>query len=105
MNLAQFPPLCPFGDAEDDGATFSTLFAKVVVWSLRPDHSAFLRVALYGGGEASYHLGDFASTSQALFDLYHEQPAVTDEASSARFREWGFIQLADRATVRAGTKN
>lgn len=87
MRLEQFPPLCPFGDSEDDGVTLHRAMSKAVIWRVARNH--FLRVNIYEDGDVTYLLGTRKEIQDDLLD------SLTEIEAEIRIEGNGALVLRD----------
>ena len=85
MRTVTFPPLCPFGDSEDDGLTLRRPSSKAVIWEVAKNH--YLRVNVYEDGDVTYLLGDRKMIQDDLLEsMCPEITTVSDEKLLRAFR-------------------
>jgi hypothetical protein len=85
MRTVQFPPICPFGDSEDDAVTVRRPSSRWVCWPVSDKH--FLRLNVYEDGDVTYLLADRTEIQREFLSSVEDldlEPVPADQLEKLR---------------------
>lgn len=98
MKTVQFPPICPFGNSEDDGLKIDLVEAAVHLFPITPENDVFLRVNTYAeDGSVSYFIGNRRAVQDDILDRLEAWGDLKQTPEDvALLRKWKLNRLVKR---------